>query len=338
MAGYYYQQLNREQRSAYEAMRGGFARLAPTIRVPRLENKTLSDVYQRLKLDEPLLFFVVGFTYRFYPGADHVELLPEYLFDKGRIKSHRQAIDKRIERLVRPLQGKSDADKECAIHDFILDNVRYDKLKKSYSHEIIGPLTQGVGVCEGIAKTVKVLCDAAGLPCVVALSEANPDKGVIYRHAWNVITVNGKTYHLDATFDNSLQRGEKRYDYFNLDDKHIFRDHETLVLPVPPCSDDKGYFYRSVSFTKPEDVENRVKQALRKKKDTFVFHWRGGGLNREIVGELLRRANALAAEKGRAVACSVNVAQSVIQMDFIEGTAAAVTIQQPDEGNEATKA
>ena len=34
-------------------------------------------------------------------------------------------------------------------------HVRYDKLKKSYSHEIIGPLGQGVGVCEGIAKSVK---------------------------------------------------------------------------------------------------------------------------------------------------------------------------------------
>ncbi|MFQ9053091.1 MAG: hypothetical protein ACLR5H_07895 [Oscillospiraceae bacterium] len=61
-----------------------------------------------------------------------------------------------------------------------------------------------------------------------------------YRHTWNVITVDGQRYHLDATFDNSLQRGTPRYDYFNLDDRHIFRDHETLVLPLPPCTADKG--------------------------------------------------------------------------------------------------
>ena len=335
MAGYYYQQLNREQRGAYEAMRMGFTRLAPSIRVARLERRELSEVYQRLKLDEPLLFFVVGFTYRFYPGVDHVELLPEYLFDKSRIQSHRQAIDTRIARLTRPLQGKSDAEKERAIHDFILENVRYDKLKKPYSHEIIGPLTQGVGVCEGIAKTVKVLCDAVHLPCIVALSEANPDKGVKYRHAWNVVTVGGKQYHLDATFDNSLQRGEKRYDYFNLDDRHIFRDHEGLVYPLPACGDDKGYFYRTLSFTKTEDVEKRVRQALRKKQGSFVFHWRGGGLNREILREILERVGAAAAEKDKAVACSVNVAQSVIQLDFTEGAAVELTLQQPDEGREA---
>ena len=64
-------------------------------------------------------------------------------------------------------------------------------------------------MCEGIAKTVKALCDAVGLECIVALSEANPDAGVKYRHTWN--------------------------------------------------------------------VENRAKQALRKKQAHFVFHWRGGG-------------------------------------------------------------
>ena len=334
MAGYYYKMLSREQKTVYDALRAGFDALSPAIRVPRLEGAALSDAYNALKLDEPLLFFVVGFTYRFYPQADHVEVAPEYLFDKGKIKSHRAAVQTRIERLTRPLQGKSELQKEQAIHDFILENVRYDKLKKSYSHEIIGPLTQGVGVCEGIAKTVKALCDAVNLPCIVALSEAAPERGVRYRHAWNIITVEGKTYHVDATFDNSLQRGCKRYDYFNLDDKHIFRDHETLVFPVPPCTADKGYFYRALSFTKPEDVENRVRQALRKKQAQFVFHWRGGGLNREILRELLQRCEAAAQDKGKSVACSVNVAQAVIQLDFTDAPAGDVVVQQPDEGNE----
>ena len=233
MAGYYYKGLSKQQKAVYDALRQGFDALAPAIRVERLENAELSDVYQRLKLDEPGLWFVVGFTYRFYPQASHVELVPEYLFDKQKIREHRQAVDSRIARLTRPLQGKSQREKAVAIHDFILENVRYDKLKKSYSHEIIGPLTQGVGVCEGMAKTVKALCDQCGVECIVALSHDNPDRGVKYRHAWNVVKLEGKWYHVDATFDNSLQRGVKRYDYFGLDDKRLFRDHERLVLPLP---------------------------------------------------------------------------------------------------------
>lgn len=337
MAGFYYRQLSKEQRMAYDAMRAGFEALASAIRVPRLDHSVLSDIYQRLKLDEPRIFYVIGFAYRYDPRGEHVELCPEYLFDKGKIKMHRQAIDKRIERLTAPLKGKSDREKEESIHAFILENVRYDKLKKPYSHEIIGPLTQGVGVCEGIAKTVKVLCDTAGLECVIALSEANPEAGIKYRHAWNVVKVAGKTYHLDATFDNSLQRGMARYDYFNLDDRHIFRDHERLVLDVPRCEDGNGFYYRALSFTKVEDVVKRMSQALRKKQEHFVFHWRGGGLNRTIVQEILDSCQAAAQEKGKSVSCSVNVAQSVMQLDFDAASADALTIEQPDEGRELIK-
>ena len=185
---------------------------------------------------------------------------------------------------------------------------------------------------EGIAKTVKALCDAVGLPCIVALSEAAPEIGVRYRHTWNVVTVEGQRYHVDATFDNSLQRGMKRYDYFNLDDRHIFRDHQRLVLPLPECSGDKGYFYRSLSFTKTEDVEKRVRQALRKKQEHFVFHWRGGGLNQEILGQLLEKCAGAAAERGKTVGCSLNRAQAVIQMDFSDAPAGEVLVEEPDEG------
>ena len=125
----------------------------------------------------------------------------------------------------------SEWDKEKYVHDFICENIRYDKLKKPYSHEIIGPLGHGVGVCEGIAKSVKVLCDALGVWCIIAICGNNPEKGIKYRHTWNIVRINGQYYHLDATFDNTLGKNEDgltsiRYDYFNLDDKNIFRDHE----------------------------------------------------------------------------------------------------------------
>ena len=328
---YYYNQLSKPLRAVYDALLGGFRALATSIRIAFVSETVLSDIYLRLKLDEPLIFYVTGYRCRYMPGADHLELLPEYLFDKGRIQTHRQAVQVRLQRLVRPLAGKSPAEQELAIHDFILQNVRYDKLKKPYSHEILGPLTQGVGVCEGIAKTVKALCDAAGLWCIVALCEANPEKGIRYRHAWNIVQLGGQYYHLDATFDNSLQCGAARYDYFNLDDSHIFRDHEPLVLPAPACTDGRAFYYRSVSLTKLEDVEKRAAQALRKKQPTFLFHWRGGGLNRELLLQLQAIAARLAQEKGLQASSSVNVPQAVLQFRFTDAAQPALTIQQANE-------
>ena len=328
---YYYGQLSRPLQGVYDALLGGFRALAPGIRIPMLDEKQLADVYLRLKLDEPLLFYVTGYRCRWMTGAAHMELLPEYLFDKAKIRTHQQAVSARLARLTKPLEGKTEAEKELAVHDFILENVRYDKLKKPYSHEILGPMTQGVGVCEGIAKTVKALCDQLGLWCIVALSEADPARGIKYRHTWNVVRVGGQYYHLDATFDNSLQRGEKRYDYYNLDDGRLFRDHERLVLPVPACTDGKGFYYRNVSFTKPKELEKRLAQALRKKQPLFVFHWRGGGLNRDTLQQLLALAGRLAAERGKRASCSVNFPQAVIQLEFSEAPQESITIQQANE-------
>ena len=206
---YYYGQLSRPLQSVYDALLGGFCALAPGVRIPMLDEKQLADVYLRLKLDEPLLFYVTGYRCRWMAGAAHMELLPEYLFDKAKIRAQQQAVSARLARLTRPLAGKTELEKELAIHDFILENVRYDKLQKAYSHEILGPMTQGVSVCEGIAKTVKALCDQLGLWCIVALSEVDPARGIKYRHAWNVVRAGGQYYHLDATFDNSLQRGRQ---------------------------------------------------------------------------------------------------------------------------------
>lgn len=165
-----------------------------------------------------------------------------------------------MERLARPAQAFTEWEKERYIHDFICTQVRYDKLKKPYSHEIIGPLGQGVGVCEGIAKSVKALCNQLGLWCIVVISENAPEKEIKYRHAWNVVRIGGRYYHLDATFDNSVGTPELiRYDYFNLEDRRIFRDHEPLITPAPACSEGDGFYYRmkKLSFTKLEEVERR---------------------------------------------------------------------------------
>ena len=315
--------MNKNEKLAYDAMLAGFAAGASSIRVPRLPGNGLGDVFFRLRLDNTMIFYAVGCHYRWAQGAEYAELMPEYMFDKQRIPEQRRALEARLDKLVRPAQKLSAEGKEQYIHDFICTNVRYDKLKKPYSHEIIGPLQNGVGVCEGIAKTVKLLCDALGLECVIAVSEANSETPGGYLHAWNVLKLGGKTYHMDATFDNTLSRSgnELRYDYYNLDDKHIFRDHRPLLYPVPECTDGDSFYYKmhKLSWTKPEDVANRVEQALRRKKDSLLFHWRGGYLTREKLLELAGVIGETAAKHEKSVHYSVNWGQSVIRLDFVSG-------------------
>ena len=46
------------------------------------------------------------------------------------IKEHQKALKSRVEKLARPVKDKSEWEKEKYVHDFICENVHYDKLKK----------------------------------------------------------------------------------------------------------------------------------------------------------------------------------------------------------------
>nr|WP_294680415.1 transglutaminase domain-containing protein [uncultured Anaerotignum sp.] len=335
MEPYYYQGLTKAQQSSYQAMKAGLQGLAPSFPVPLLENGALTEVFMKLRLDCPQLFYAGTFQYRYYPDSKNAELVPSYLFEKGKIKEHQKALQARVEKLARPAAKLSDMEKLLYIHDFICKNVHYDKLKKQYSHEIIGPLGHGVGVCEGIAKAVKILCDALQIWCIIALAENNPEKNIKYRHAWNVVRLDKKYYHLDCTFDNSLGNPEEiRYDYFLLSDKQIFRDHEKLVWQIPACTDADRFYYKEKkrSFTKMEEVQKRSAQAVKKGKP-LIFHWRGGYMTREIVQELLRIFKEEAAKREKFARVSLNWAQAVVRVQFMEQLPTQeLTMEEANEG------
>ena len=341
MEPFYYNHMNKNQQAAYRAMQQGLTNLSDEFQIPRLEGKDLSNVFFELRLDHPEIFWASGFKYRYYPDSPNLILIPEYLFDKGKIREHQKAMGARVEKLARPAMKLTELEKERYIHDFICEHVHYDKLKKPYSHEIIGPLGQGVGVCEGIAKSVKILCDTLGIWCMIALCGNNPEKGIKYRHTWNIVKIGKTYYHLDATFDNSLgkcsQTGEEiRYDYFNLDDKAIFRDHEPLIAPAPACTDSDHFYYKEkkLSFTKQEDVYKRSLQAAKKGK-TLTFHWRGGYLTKEVLRELLDLIEKAGKERQKTALIKLNWPQAVLRVRYTdEAIQPIVTMEEANEGEE----
>ena len=336
MEPYYYTKLNKQHQAVYHAMQQCLISLADEWQMPRVSGEALYNIFFQLRLDHPEIFWATGFKYRYYENSENLIFLPEYLFEKAKIREHQKAMASRVEKLVRPAKSMSELEKEKYVHDFICQNVRYDKLKKSYSHEIIGPLGQGVGVCEGIAKSVKVLLDALGVWNVIAICGNNPEKGIKYRHTWNIVKIGGTYYHLDATFDNSLGDEEIRYDYFNLDDKNIFRDHEPLIAPAPSCTDGGHFYYKEkkLSFTKVEDVYKRSLQAAKKGK-TLDFHWRGGYLTKEVLKELLDEIHKAGEERQKKAIVNLNWPQAVLRVRYADGAVSEeVHMQEANEGEQ----
>ena len=173
---------------------------------------------------------------------------------------------------------------------------------------------------------------------MIAICGNNPEKGIKYRHTWNIVKINGTYYHLDATFDNSLRKdygnSEIRYDYFNLDDQQIFRDHEPLIAPAPHCTDHDHFYYKEkkLSFTRQEDVYKRSLQAAKKGK-TLIFHWRGGYLTKEMLGELLVLIRKAGSEKKKTAMISINWPQAVLHIQYTDmNLQESVTMEDANEG------
>jgi transglutaminase/protease-like cytokinesis protein 3 len=104
-------------------------------------------------------------------------------------------------------------EKELFVHDFCLEHFAYDDTFKEHSFSPLGLLVYKTAVCEGISKFVKIVLDYLGVECMLVSGTAlgSSDKPPEL-HMWNIVKINGNTYHLDVTFNMSQKTGVKRYD------------------------------------------------------------------------------------------------------------------------------
>ena len=63
MENYYYNQMNKNQRAVYHAMKTGLESLAPSFQIPLIEGADLASVYFLLRLDHPEIFYAEGASY-----------------------------------------------------------------------------------------------------------------------------------------------------------------------------------------------------------------------------------------------------------------------------------
>ena len=177
--------------------------------------------------------------------------------------------------------------------------------------------------------------------------EIDPEKGIKYRHTWNIVKIDGQYYHLDVTFDNTLGNYEKkkiRNRKTKLHATHRERTkpekqnrwisgtiiltwmiktfsgiYEPLLYPAPACNEGGHFYYKEkkLSFTKIEDVYKRSLQAAKKGR-VLTFHWRGGYLTKEVLKELLEEIERAGREKNKQPQISLNWAQAVLRVEYQE--------------------
>ncbi len=134
-------------------------------------------------------------------------------------------------------ESMTNYDKEKVFHDYIVKNCAYssniDQPPSSDIYRAYGALVNGDAVCNGYAEALHLLLTCAGIESRFVIGTAD---GV--SHAWNLVNLNGKWFHLDATWDDPTpdREGMVKYTYFNVSDEEIAKTHNWERENYPAAS------------------------------------------------------------------------------------------------------
>lgn len=103
--------------------------------------------------------------------------------------------------LAESAAAESRYERLALLQQALCARVVYDKTGARV-HEAAGALIDGAAVCDGYAKAFKILCDRAGIPCVVVAGTAM-QSDTAEPHAWNYVQMeNGLWYAVDTTWND----------------------------------------------------------------------------------------------------------------------------------------
>ncbi|MCL2017537.1 MAG: hypothetical protein FWG80_02065 [Alphaproteobacteria bacterium] len=90
----------------------------------------------------------------------------------------------------------SDLAKALYIYKKLMMHIKYKKIDSVIDSGLFA-LINRAAVCAGYALIYKEMCDRAGIKCEYVRGNAGGNN-----HAWNVLTINGKSYPVDLTWDS----------------------------------------------------------------------------------------------------------------------------------------
>lgn len=269
---FYYHRLNNEQKQIYRLICDGIGNLSSEIILPIISKNSLSLIYEAVLLDNPIFFYTVSFQYTSDFIRRRIIFNPFYNYPSSVIKQSADTLNNYL-RLFDVVKYKSDVEKELYVHDYFLENFTYDYMLNEHSFSPLGLLVYKKGVCEGIAKFVKIMLNYLGVECMLVSGKGiSTISQQAEQHMWNIVLINGNTYHLDVTFDMTQESKIKRYDYFNLPDVEINRDH-VIISETPKCvTSGKDYYSANdLVFYDFLALEDYIRASLLNGKRHIVF-------------------------------------------------------------------
>ena len=151
-------------------------------------------------------------------GNVKIELLITKKYTEEQMKEIDDKIDYYLNKL--DLNKMSTGNKIKWAHDFIVNRNKYDvDAKKGIgnSYNAYGAIVENKAVCQGYAEAMAILLDRFDIPNIMVSNNV---------HVWNLVNVNGKWLHLDATWDDPITSNGKQlreHDYYLISSKKLLK-------------------------------------------------------------------------------------------------------------------
>ena len=128
---------------------------------------------------------------------------------------------KKFDQLVEPDMDEEDI--ILLVHDYLATTVVYDidglesGAASDSIYDIYGVFGEKLAVCQGYAMAAEYLLNRYGIECGIASSDN-------VHHAWNVVEIGGKWYHMDVTWDDPVHDnlGRVLHQYLLISDNELF--------------------------------------------------------------------------------------------------------------------
>ena len=271
---FYKMQLDLSEKKTYDLIVNGLIQYKNRIKVNNHSFGSLEKIVDYVCLDNPLLFYTKGF--KFYQYGENCEVIPCYRLTKEKAEDTLLVVFNTLNEFIKDYKCQNEFHKEIAVHNTICKNIKYFDSGLGSDHECVGPLVFRSGVCDGISKAAKVMFDLLGVENYLVRGETNSvfSDFMHENHMWNIVKVNNKYYHLDITFDLSLMQHDIiRYDYFNLSNNQISKDHALKDSnTTQKCIHSWDYYKNNgLSFSEIAKFKSFLESSINERKKDIVF-------------------------------------------------------------------
>ena len=159
-----------------------------------------------------------------YTTSGEVTFVVHNLYDNKMINDLNAKVDEVIKNNI--YDNMTDREKIKVIHDYIINNTKYDTEKisgvtRGNSNNAYGVLLDGYGVCSGYTDAMALFLNKLNILNIKVSSDM---------HIWNLVLVDGEWMNLDLTFDDPVtDTGEDilSEDYFLIDSDTMIKQDDT---------------------------------------------------------------------------------------------------------------